>query len=399
VPVANRGIGPVRGRRLIPALLTLSLLTVAVPLGIVTEVAAATPDDAATAWAEDLTTPEAVAGLHIVPGVALQGVSCFSKTQCLAVGDVGGLSGSPGTEGVYLTITDGVPGPVQTVAGTFALTSVDCVSATTCDAVGTDPFNQPPEGSSTGGVIVVFENGTAVNGYTIAPPGFGPGVLGSLSLNGIGCSDTTTCMAVGYSDVIGGFAVNIGTRGPGGVLFPTSLYSANGIECVQGDWCKINAENAGPSERGNGGLVVAFKIGLDKRVRVGSAAGAVGTLQGGDCHQEDFEFCLVAGSTYGSGFVFDDIGSSSGRVIPVPGTSSLDDVSCAGAYWCLAAGQGSSGVGVLVPVGWETPTSAVPVTGTSEFSGVSCVSSGICVAVGAAPGGAAVDSFRVWSGH
>jgi hypothetical protein len=381
-------------RHLVPAFLALSVLSVGAPLGIAAQAAAAAPADAATAnaatpgspspGAEDLTTPAAVAGLRVVPDMRLSGVSCSSENRCVAVGDVGS---SGGTEGAFVTIAEGVPGSVQTVGGTSGFTSVDCVSATTCYAAGTDPYQVDPGIISTGGVTVLIENGTAVNGGSIAPPSFGPGTASFLSLNGIGCSGTTTCIAVGYSDVIGGFAVKVNAAGvPGVVLVPITPNSVNGIECVQGDRCKINQS----------GEVESLKIGPGKRLRIGAVAGAHSNLNGGDCHQEDFEFCLVAGTLHRTGNVFDDIGTSGGSLVNVPGSSALNDVSCAGEYWCVAVGQSTSGDGVLVPIGWETPRSLVPVTGTTEFSGASCVPSGFCVAVGAGPTGAVVDSFPVW---
>ncbi len=387
----NRRLSPNR-RHLMPALLALSILGAGAPLGIAVQVGTASPADPATAdtatsgakppGAEDLTTPAAVAGLQVVPGMSLSGVSCSLENQCVAVGDVG----SPGgTEGAFVTIAEGVPGPVQTVPGTYGLTSVDCLSATTCVAAGTLPLQIEPGPPFTGGAIVGIDNGIAFVAGSFPPPSFGPGAPGDLSLNGIGCSGPT-CVAVGYSGVIGGFAVKVNAHGPG-TLLPITPNSVNGIECVLGDRCKVNQS----------GGVESMKIGPGKRLRIGAVAPAQSNLNGGDCHQADFEFCLVAGTSHGTGNVFDDIGTSGGGLVNVPGSSALSDVSCAGSYWCVAVGQSSSGEGVLVPIGWETPTSPVPVTGTTEFSGASCAPSGFCVAVGAGPTGAVVDSFRVWT--
>ncbi len=389
-------------------------LTVAVPLGMVARAGVSTIGAATTGpvapVAEDLTSPEALAGLQVVPGVGLEGVSCFSKQMCVAVGSEGGFSGIPGTEGAYVTILDGVPGPVETVADTYGFTSVDCVSATTCYAAGTAFYQNPPEQATTGGAVVTIVNGSVTNAQGIAPPNFGPGVAGALYLYGIACSSVSACITAGYSNVFGGFAVDASNGVPG--QWPkfraTGAYNANGIECVTDGWCMVNAETLG-GVRNNG------ITGLDETVTIARhgdlAGGAEGgedntTLGGGSCHGDDIEFCLIAGSEGahgiplkgGHGLVDVAVGITSTRDVAVPTTRSLSDVSCASLYWCIAAGESKSGEGVLVPVGWETPMSPVPVAGTSEFSGVSCISTGFCVAVGGAPGGAAIDSFRVWNG-
>ncbi len=340
----------------------------------------------------------------MVPNVSLAGISCFSRDQCVAVGSEGGFSGSPGTKGVVVTITDGTPGPVEAVKGTYGLASVDCVSVKTCFAVGTAPFVNPPEPKTTGGVGVKIVNGavTAVSGN--GAPNVGPGVPGLEFLYGIGCSSPSACVAVGFSNVLGGFAV-FSTQGSVGEqqnFLLTGPYNANGVECVRHGSCMVNAESL--TDVGN------KVIGLDETVMFarhgdlsrGASGGEVGaTLGGGSCH--DLEFCLIAGSAgahgippQGShGLVDVAVGVTSTRDITVPNTSSLSDVACASAYWCIAAGQSTSGEGVLVPIGWATPAAPVLVAGTSGFSAVSCVATGLCVAVG----GEAVDSFRVWNGQ
>lgn len=378
------------------------------PLGMVARAGAATTGEATTrlpaSVGEDLTTPDALAGLQVVPGVGLDGVSCFSKQMCVAVG-------SEGTEGAYVTITDGVPGPVETVAGTYGFTSVDCVSATTCYVAGTAFYQNVPEQATTGGVVVTIVKGSVTNGEGIAPPNFGPGAAGALYLYGIACSSVSACITAGYSNVFGGFAVDASNGRPGQEqnFLGTGPDNANGIECTTDGWCMVNAQTLG-------GVRDNRVAGLDETVKIALhgnlAAGPSGfqnntTLGGGSCHGDDIEFCLIAGSagahgippTGGHGLIVVAVGVTSTRDVAVPTTHDLSDASCASAYWCIATGQTMSGEGVLVPVGWETPMSPVPVTGTSEFSGVSCIGTGLCVAVGGAPGGAAIDSFRVWNGR
>ncbi len=380
-------------------------LTVLAPLGMVARAGAATTGAGTTGptalVAADLTTPEALGGLQVVPGVGLDDVSCFSKQMCVAVGSESGVGGVPGTEGAYLTITDGMPGPVETVTGTYGFTSVDCVSATTCYVAGTAYYRNFPEQATTQGMVVTIVNGSVTNGVGIAPPNFGPGVAGALYLYGIACSSVSACIAAGYSNVVGGFAVDASNGLPGQEqnFLGIGPYAANGIECVTDGWCMVNAET---------GFDETVKIARHGNLATGPFGGQVKTiLGGGSCHRADIEFCLIAGSegahgsppTGGHGLIDVAVGVTSTRDVTVPTTDYVSDVSCASLYWCIATGQSLSGDGVLVPVGWGTPMSPVPVTGTSEFSGVSCVNTGLCVAVGGAPDGAAIDSFRVWNGQ
>jgi hypothetical protein len=410
--------GAVKNRRLgvrpvwsgAAAFLTLFLFSV-VPLGgggpaSAAPAGVAAPD--AAAGGDILTTPEAVAGLHLVhKNLTLQGISCFSKDQCVAVGTKGGFKGIPGTKGAYLTITNGVPGPVGVVRYTYGFTSVDCVSATTCYAAGTAFYQNPPEQATTQGAVVTIVNGTVTNAQGIAPPNFGPGSAGALNLYGIACSSVSACITDGYSNVFGGFAVDASNGEPGQEqnFLATGPYSANGIECVTDGVCMVNAENIGGGVHGGGviGFNETVQIARHGDLSRGTGGGEDGTtLGGGSCHGNDIEFCLIAGSagalgiplSGGHGLVYVAVGVTSTHDVAVPNTTSLTDVSCASAYWCVAAGQSTSGVGMLVPIGWETPQAPVPVTGTSGFSAVSCISSGLCVAVG----GRAVDSFRVWNG-
>jgi hypothetical protein len=404
-------------RHAIPVLMAMFLVSVAGPAALAAPLTAAeagttgvAPDPAAP-HLEVLSTPEAVAGLQLVPNVSLDSVSCFSKDHCVAVGTKGGFHRLPFTKGVVMGITNGLPGPVEVVQGTYGLDSVDCVSATTCYAVGTAHFVNPPEPNTTGGVEVTIVNGAVTQVADAGAPNFGPGGPGTENLYGIGCPSASACITVGYSNVFGGFAVESINGNPGAQqnFLPTGPFSANGVECVSGGTCMVNAETIGP--RGDNGIT-----GLDETVSIarhgdlkidGEGGGGGDTLAGGSCHADDLEFCLIAGSAGahgeprqgGHGLVYVAVGVTSTRGVPVPDTSSLSDVSCASMYWCIATGQSASGEGVLVPIGWETPAAPVPVAGTTSFNAVSCASTGLCVAVG---GGTAdssvVDSFRVWNG-
>jgi hypothetical protein len=395
--------GARRVRHLISSLMALFLLSVAGAPAIAGPVAAAsagTPGTLSSSapGAEDLTTPEALAGLQMVPGASFSGVSCFSRSQCVAVGV--GTGDNQG--GAYVVIADGVPGSVEAVPGTDWLSSVDCVSATTCYAAGTAPYVNPAGQSTTGGAVVTISNGNSasVNGMGVPPVGLGD--PGYMYLYGIGCSGTSACIVTGYTQAIGGFSATVSNGNPDENLFRTGPMTTNGVECVNGGRCMINAgvlESLGDREI-EFGWDWAAKIGPKGHLSLGAAGGVLKTtLNGGACHHNDLEFCLIAGSAGNEGVVDVAVGVTSTDNATVPGTSSLSDVSCAGAFWCVATGQSTSGEGVLVPIGWTTPSTPVPVTGTL-LGGVSCVSTGLCVAVGSGPANSGVvDSFRIWSGQ
>jgi hypothetical protein len=57
-------------------------------------------------------------------------------------------------EGVVVPITDGTPGTVHVVAGTYQLSGVACSSATSCEAVG---WKSSKESQA---VVVTITNGT-----------------------------------------------------------------------------------------------------------------------------------------------------------------------------------------------------------------------------------------------
>ncbi len=265
----------------------------------------------------------------MAPNVSLDAVSCVSKAQCVAVGSMPIPPPSQTVVAVIVTITDGVPGPVVEVGSTLGLTSVDCVSTTTCYAAGTDPYAPPGAPyPNTGGVIVTIENGSAADIAGVPVPSYGPGMPGYAYLYGIGCSGTTTCMAVGYAGASGGFAVNLknGQLGKEGDLLPIREDSVNGIECVQDDWCVINAR----TEKGRDsavGFTEKVKIGLRRGLPVIPGPSVANTnLQGGDGHDNHFQFCMVAGSPVRTGPCIVLL-VNKGRAVQVPGNDLLDDIS------------------------------------------------------------------------
>ncbi len=235
----------------------------------------------------------------------------------------------------------------------------------------------------------------------------GPGLPGApdivFGLVGIACSDTAHCMAVGTSIFEDGFGDNVLKGAP---VFPVqsiSPVSMSGVECVRDNWCVADGQWQAPPEQ--------RPVGVAEFVRIGGANGDVfiGPVVGfakksdpyaGTCRNGSLEFCQIAGQVGDEGAVFSVVGESSGLTRPVAGTSSLNDLACAGSYWCLAVGQTTADNGAVVPVGWEDPAALRAVTAVDKFSGVSCPTQEFCIAVGTSgPANnttGVIGTFPVW---
>ena len=119
------------------------------------------------------------------------GISCGSSTSCLVVGrGATEHSGRVTQEAVVVTVRSGAPGAVVGVPGSsdVELAAVSCASASSCVAVGSTVASGAG-GSQTRGVFMSVSNGH---------PGAVDSVSGSaLSLFGVSCPSTTQCWAVG----------------------------------------------------------------------------------------------------------------------------------------------------------------------------------------------------------
>jgi len=115
------------------------------------------------------------------PSSQFRAVACSSATTCYAVGTqlVPNPGHRPTTHTIVVPITDGVLGAPQEVSGA-ELSAITCVSATTCDAVGTSPLG--------GAVLVPIVNG--VPGTPLAVPGID-------TVNGVACPTAASCYVTG----------------------------------------------------------------------------------------------------------------------------------------------------------------------------------------------------------
>jgi hypothetical protein len=167
--------------------------------------------------------PEAIAGAD------LQAIACASGT-CEMVGQ------NSAQLGVVAQLVNGTPGQVFTVGPKiYVLGAVTCLSATTCEAVGTDQ-----------GAVVQTADGT---------PGTALGAAGVGIFSGIACPTSTSCEAVGLSPSEQGLFVPIALAD--GVPVPAQPEPESGaidlasIACASPTWCEA-VGGFGPSHAHEG---------------------------------------------------------------------------------------------------------------------------------------------------
>jgi hypothetical protein len=130
--------------------------------------------------------------------------------------------------GVVLTITNGIPGPAQSVPHSRLLWHLVCASPTSCTAVG----------DSDTGVVVPITDGVAGTAQAVAD---------TEELLDIACTTASTCVAVGLSLVSGAVSViNHGTAGVaqpvGGTTYLIGVACPTAVACVS---VGIDADGAG----------------------------------------------------------------------------------------------------------------------------------------------------------
>lgn len=220
---------------------------------------------------------------------------------------------------------------------------VSCVSATNCEAVGYYAFLSGPP-------LPLIEqwNGSTWSVQPTWPP---DGTFGTF-VNGVSCTASSACLAVGYTIFGGGLTDAFAERWDGSVWsfeLPANRSSSNvldGVSCTSASSCMAVGEYVDPVT-GNPMTLAEF-----------SSAPARWTLQ----------------------------------VTPSPGRtfSVLHGVSCTATGGCIAVGSYDTFRGVPVPLvdswdgaNWSFVSLAAPIGATSsDLGGVSCPAPTACTAVG-----------------
>jgi hypothetical protein len=270
----------------------------------------------------------------------LNGVSCVSRSTCVAVGSYANAAGSG------MTLVERWNGstwsteatPALTRAGGSVLNGIACPPRATCTAVGSTGFRT--------GQTTLSERSDHLN-WSIEPSA-NPSPAATSALNGVSCPSSTTCMAVG------GFDTDVNAESALAELWNGSRWSIEQVPSPQ-------------SAAGDAPLVLnAVSCTAE------SACTAVGTAT------------LIAqwnGSAWSS------------QEAPSPGDAiavGLNGVSCASSVACTAVGSfaGSTGLRMTLVEQWNGSTWSIQSTPNppgatySSLNGVSCSSPTACTAVG-----------------
>ena len=283
----------------------------------------------------------------------LNGVSCVSATDCVAVGEQAGRTATGTLVSALIESWNGtawsvVPSPQP---GNRALYGVSCTSAASCTAVGVNFVNQPNT------TLVESWNGTR---WSVTPnPSPGSELLG------VSCVSPTACTAVGDQ---------LNSQG----YYQTLTEFWNGTR-----WSTVPSPDKGHGTNEN-------------------------FLSGVSCVSATA--CTAVGQ-YGTGSSAPLIESWNGTrwtIVPAPNRNNsgiLNGVSCASLTSCVAVGTYFSGPDVVnktLTESWNgTRWSAEPApTGQSQLSGASCVSATNCWAAGNswAPAGNTRTFIDHWNG-
>jgi hypothetical protein len=275
-------------------------------------------------------------------GGVLGGIACATATDCIAVGASStgpNLPGQPLAErwnGSTWSLVS-VPSPAgSTGAG---LTAASCVSTTSCTAVGE---YQRPSGANT----LVRPLAESWNGTTWSIQGTPKVTDGpSMSLTGVSCTSSTSCLAVGKTSTVA-----LAERWNGKKWSVLTIPDATGVQ--------LNA--------------------------ISCAAATNCTAVGSADVSGTSDWAEVAGHWDGSSWSMTATPLPAGSVI-----SQLNGVSCATASSCTAVGWSTKNYPRVLDATaeqwngntWTVQSTAKPAT-RQVLQGISCPSATICTAVG-----------------
>jgi len=349
-------------------------------------------------WSAPITMANEKGGTN-QPTVALNSVYCVSVTVCVAVG-------SDMTNSINVTTyttsagrtwsSDAVaPGDGVTVGGFRSqLTSVSCNTPTSCVAVGSDP---------TAHAVVTYAR-FAAGAWTwssaaLQLPGDGQGGY----LSAVQCDSATTCLAVG-SDTGNQGVSALATLSPSGWVWSAETVvapDASGwgqllaLHCSKSATCEAvgvdrNSQSI-ETHSANGGATWSSDVVI--------ANDGAGTSTSGNLPASivctSASRCIIVGSDSLSR-AFYSTSSNAGlswkkearfNVVALPGQGPLTHVSCSGDL-CVAVGSNDHNQSVVARSTdrgrtWSRETMLVSdASGASYIQGVSCVAAKQCVAVG-----------------
>lgn len=280
--------------------------------------------------------------------------------------------------------------PAPAGASDLSLNGVSCVSAAQCIAVGTD---------SGGGALLTESAGSWTAAEAPLPAG-----MSSPELMGVSCVSASQCVAVGYANDAPGVLGELLLTESGGswtaVQAPLPAGATQGVlmgvSCVSASQCV--AVGSASDDSGNvWDLLLTESDGSWTAADAPVGVSTRGQLNGVSCWSAS---SCVATGTYGdTSVVLTESGGSWTAATAPPnadGSSGgeMRGVSCVSAAQCVAAGYTGNGNGQLLTDSggsWTAAVAPVPdnaASATVELTGISCGSASQCVASGYTPYGA-----------
>ena len=275
----------------------------------------------------------------------LSAIACPTSADCFAVGNspVGNF------EGVVVPFVYGEPLPPILVPGTVNLASIACTPGTTsCVAVG-DGYNPGPPGTFFGTVVSLADGTPAASVQQ---------TLTLTGLNGVACSTSTSCVAVGDATQTTGGIVPITSGVAGTPITPSGVFALNSVACATAASCFAGAatNQVVPLVSGVAGTPVTVS--------------GVYDFQGATCPTATQ--CYLSGNQTPGGFVLPITSGTVGLpTTDVSGSGSVADLACISVGVCLGVGDqlvGNATEGVLITSAVPTPPPTIT-SGTFAGSG------------------------------
>lgn len=314
-----------------------------------------------------------VVATHMVPGVAvLSGIDCPAANRCVAVGAT-----MANGQGVVVTLSGDTPGKPRVVAGSKELTAVSCTSTSSCEAVGVG-----------GGHGVTSE-------VTDGAPAPGERVLDMSTLDTVSCSGSA-CYGGGRSVSVGAVA-----SGPTAVLAIPGTTSVNGIDCSEPTSCEAIASTSNGKYNG-----VLFSLNEGRAGTLQVVPPATATFTALACPVASKCVAVGQGAFRVGSRVSDQavvVGIQSGspeHLVHIHGSSAvtLEAIACGTSSTCVAVGSAgaasSAGIGgtsslsrgAFVDVTEGSPGEVRTIPGQAlQLNGIACPTSTQCWAVGENP--------------
>jgi hypothetical protein len=342
----------------------------------------------ATGSALFMTTSASAIAQEVMPMITFNGVACTSAGQCIGVGNVASSANSGGAASLNRVSGDISTGQsLQLIGSSGFLNGVSCPSRSVCLAVGDNR-------NDTGGVAVPLnpETATVRRGQELH-------AISGIFMSGVACASRKQCLAVGHDSSGSGVVIALSPatgailRGQRVQTIPgTGGVGLEGVACPLANLCVAVGENSGRSA----GIAVPLNPATGE-IRHGQHVQDVthkGILLDVACPSTTG--CLAVGWGASEPSVAAPIDPKTGGVTKGQSDRSisvraamLTAVSCPSISLCLAVGNdsGDPSVGQAVPIDATTATivanqSIQTVAGTGALNAVECQSTAQCVAAG-----------------